>query len=200
MTGPPDPSLKQMRATIKRQTVHLTRIVDDLLDAGRIRSGKLDIEKTPGELNDIVRLALETSTPLMEQRRHRLNVTYAPAPIHFEVDAQRIVQVVCNLLNNAAKYSPRGSTIDVAVTVEQNDAVIHVRDSGIGIPPHMLERIFERFVQVKTGLRQAGGGLGIGLSLVRALVDLHGGTVTAESEGSGKGSLFTVRLPLRPGV
>ncbi len=196
MKGPPDPQLQKPRETIVRQTLQLSKLVDDLLDVGRITAGKLSLDKRRVELNDIVKQAVETCAPVIERRRHTLKVGFSEAPVYLDVDAARMVQVVGNLLNNAAKYMQEGGRIHVTAFADGGTAVIRVRDEGVGIPPEMLGRIFQRFIQLGSSGHRAEGGLGIGLSLVKALVDLHGGSVDARSDGIGTGSEFTVRLPM----
>ena len=196
MKGSPDPQLQKPRETIVRQTLQLSKLVDDLLDVGRITAGKLSLDKRRVELNDIVKQAVETCAPVIERRRHTLNVGFSEAPVYLDVDAARMVQVVGNLLNNAAKYMQEGGRILVTAFADGGTAVIRVRDEGVGIPPEMLGRIFQRFIQLGSSGHRAEGGLGIGLSLVKALVDLHGGSVDARSDGIGTGSEFTVRLPM----
>jgi PAS domain S-box-containing protein len=196
MKGPPDSQLQKPRETIIRQTMQLSKLVDDLLDVGRITAGKLWLDKRRVELNEIVKQAVETSAPVIERRRHTLNVAFSEAPVYLDVDAARMVQVVGNLLNNAAKYMQEGGRIDLTAFADGDTAVIRVRDEGVGIPPDMLGRIFQRFIQLGSSGHRAEGGLGIGLSLVKALVDLHGGSVDARSDGIGTGSEFTVRLPI----
>ena len=197
-TGPAEPLLARARDTIFRQTVHLWRLVDDLLDVGRIASGKLRLEQRRVELNAIVKQALETCAPLMEERQHTVEAVLPERPIHLHADASRILQVACNLLTNAAKYTRKGGTIRVTVAEEERFAVIRVRDDGVGIPAEMLGSIFEPYVQVGSSHHRSEGGLGIGLALVKAVVDLHGGTVEARSGGIATGSEFIVRLPAAP--
>ena len=194
--GPTDPLLVEQRAIILRQARHLVRLIDDLLDVGRIIAGKLRLEKRLVELNVLLKHAADTCAALIEGRGHELAFSPSEAPIHVEADDSRIVQVVCNLLNNAAKYMQDGGRIDLFAREEGGLAVIRVRDRGDGIAPEMLERIFNRFIQVGSADYSRSGGLGIGLSLVRALTELHGGSVEVRSEGLGKGSEFVVRLPL----
>ncbi|HYR90624.1 MAG TPA: HAMP domain-containing sensor histidine kinase [Terriglobia bacterium] len=193
--GPPDPLLQNFREIIVRQTMVLSKLVDDLLDVGGITTGKLRLEKKRVELNTILKEAAEVCTPLIQRRNHILKVHFADPPVWLNVDAGRIVQVVGNLLNNAAKYMNDGGQIELLASEERGSAVIRVRDKGVGIPREMLSRIFQRFVQIGVS-KHGADGLGIGLSLVKALVERHGGTVEAASEGLGKGSEFTVRLPL----
>jgi signal transduction histidine kinase len=145
-----------------------------------------------------LREAAETCAQGIEHHRHTLDLILADRPVYVDADAGRLLQVVCNLLNNAVKYMRDGGRIQLAVSRADGAAAIRVRDEGVGIPPHMLEEIFNRFVQLGASQERSEGGLGIGLSLVKALVDLHGGTVTARSDGIGTGSEFIVRLPLAP--
>ena len=196
MKGPDVPELRRLRETIYRQTIQLSKVVNDLLDIGRITAGKLHVDAARVELGAVVRQAVEMSAPLVEKRRHTLSVHMPEAPIYLQADGARLVQVVSNLLNNAAKYMQDRGRIELAVLEEDGSAVIRVRDEGVGIAPEMLDRIFHRFVQVGASRRLAEGGLGIGLSLVKAVVEAHGGTVDAHSEGVGRGSVFTVRVPL----
>ncbi|MGH9373932.1 MAG: PAS domain-containing sensor histidine kinase, partial [Vicinamibacterales bacterium] len=194
--GAPDPSLQRFRDTIVRQTLQLTKLVDDLLDVGRITAGKLRLDNARVELNAVVKQAAETCAPLIEQRRHSLHVRFSEGPVFLHADEARLVQVVDNLLHNAAKYMWEGGRIELIASEEAGAAVIRVRDEGVGIAEEMLTRIFQRFVQVGSSGYRADGGLGIGLSLVKALVEMHGGSVGASSEGIGKGSEFVVRLPV----
>ena len=195
LKGPADPALQKPLDTIIRQGQQLATLVDDLLDVGRMSAGKLQIERSRVELNAIVREAVETCAPLIERRQHTLHLALTGEPVFLEADGGRLVQVVCNLLNNAAKYMRDGGRIDVWSARDGGTGVIRIRDEGVGIAPEMLGQIFERFVQVGTSRHRADGGLGIGLSLVRAVVEMHGGTVEAQSDGIGTGSVFTVRLP-----
>jgi signal transduction histidine kinase len=195
LKGPPDPPLVRLRETIVRQTVHLSKLVDDLLDIGRITAGKLRLDKIRVELNAIVRQAVEACGPAIERRRQVLDVRYSDAPVLIEADTARMVQVVSNLLHNAAKYMREGGRIDVAAFAEDGEAVIRVTDEGVGIPQEMLSKIFQRFVQIGSSGHRADGGLGIGLSLVKAVVEMHGGSAHVHSDGIGKGSTFTVRIP-----
>ena len=179
-----------------RQLAHMVRLVDDLLDMSRISSGKIEVRREHVELSVIVQHALETSHSMIEEHGHQLVVDLPQEPIAIDGDVTRLAQVVANLLNNAAKYTePEGHIWLTARRREQN-VVISVRDDGIGIPPDMLPRLFEIFTQVDQSLERAQGGLGIGLSLVRALVLLHGGSVEARSEGLGQGAEFVVELPI----
>lgn len=188
-------AIEQARQMAERQIVHLTRLVDDLMDVSRITRGKIKLNVRPVELATILAGAIEASRPLIELRRHELTVTYPPEPVRLNADATRLVQVVTNLLNNAAKYSEEGGNIWLTAEREGAEVLISVRDTGIGIPSEMLPKIFDLFTQVDRSLDRSEGGLGIGLTLVRRLVEMHGGTVQAFSKGPGHGSEFVVRLP-----
>jgi signal transduction histidine kinase len=193
--GPSEPRLVKNRETILRQARRLASLVDDLLDVGRIREGKLKIERRRVELNSVLQNAAETCAPVIERRRHALHVHPAARPIYVDADEGRLVQVFCNLLSNAAKYMREGGRIDLAASEEPGAAMVAVSDEGVGIPREMLQSVFQRYVQVESSGHRADGGLGIGLSLVKALVEQHGGSVSAHSEGIGRGSRFEVRLP-----
>ena len=181
---------------MERQLRHLVRLVDDLLDIARISSGKVELRKERADLRAVLASAVETSMPLVNAAGHALNLRLPDEDLQIFADSTRIAQVVSNLLNNAVKYTPEGGRIDLAVRREGDQAVISVTDTGVGIAPDALPLVFEMFTQVGRKLDRAQGGLGIGLALVRRLVELHGGRVTAESPGVGRGSTFTVRLPL----
>ncbi len=191
-----DDSLQSAREIIERQVWHLARLVEDLLDVSRISRGRVDLRIERVELADVVRNAIETSQPLIDARQHRLEVSLPADPTPIDVDGTRIAQVIANLLNNAAKYTPRGGVISLSVVRESAWVTIRVRDSGIGIAPQLLESIFDMFVQADNRLEREMGGLGIGLTLVRHFVEMHGGTVRARSNGSGNGSEFVVTLPV----
>jgi PAS domain S-box-containing protein len=184
------------RRVMERQLTHLVRLVDDLLDVSRITTGKIELRRERVALPAIVDAAVETSQALIEQRGQRLTVTLPDTPIVVDADPTRMAQVLANLLNNAAKYTDRGGHLALTVRRERDEAVITVEDDGIGIAPEMLPRLFEIFSQAHPADERSQGGLGIGLSLVRALVRLHGGSVAAHSDGLGRGSRFTVRLPV----
>ena len=181
-------------AVIERQVNHVVRLVDDLLDVSRIKQGKLELRRHVIEIADVIAKAVEIANPLLEQRRHALTVE-APSGLTVNADSVRLAQVFGNLLNNAAKYTPEGGRIDVVASRHGADVAVRVTDNGVGIPQDMLGRVFELFVQGKRDTDRAEGGLGIGLTLVRSLVQLHGGSVIATSEGSGRGSSFVVTLP-----
>ncbi|HET7729509.1 MAG TPA: PAS domain S-box protein [Usitatibacter sp.] len=180
---------------IERQSAQLTRLVDDLLDVSRITRGKLRLKPTPMDLNDAMRQALETARPHFDSRRQALHVDLAAKPVPINGDLTRITQVVANLLNNAAKYTPKGGEVWVESRREGDDAVVVVRDNGAGIPPQVLPSVFDLFAQGERTLDRSEGGLGIGLTLVRRIVELHGGRIAARSDGIGKGSEFEMRLP-----
>ena len=181
---------------IERQVWQMKRLVEDLMDVTRIGRGTLQLHTHRVALSEIAAQAVEIVRPLIEARRHRLNVVPPPVPVLLEADPDRMRQVMVNLLNNAAKYTEPGGEITLSIYPEGDEAVIRVRDTGVGMQPEQMAGIFELFTQAHPSLHQSQSGLGIGLALVRDLVALHGGTVQARSEGLGKGSEFTVRLPL----
>jgi PAS domain S-box-containing protein len=189
-------AVMNVRGIIERQVKQLSHLINDLLDIARVTNGKVEIKKESVDLKGIVSNAVETSLPLIEKGGHQFSLKLDAAPLPVSADAARIVQVIGNLLTNAAKYTPPGGSIQLTAERERSEAVVSVIDSGIGIPPESLESVFDMFSQVGRNMEHAQGGLGIGLSLVRQLVGLHGGTVAASSEGAGKGSTFVVRLPL----
>jgi signal transduction histidine kinase len=180
---------------IERQATQLTRLVDDLLDVSRITRGKIMLQMEPVDLGYVIASGIETSRPFVESYAHTLTVTLPDEPVMLRADPIRLTQVVSNLLNNAAKYQNANGQIAVRVVQDGGEAVISVRDQGIGIAPEMLSRVFDLFSQADATMTRAQGGLGIGLSLVKQLVELHGGTVAVVSEGVDKGSEFVVRLP-----
>lgn len=186
----------QIRAMMERQLTHLVRLVDDLMDVARVSQGKVELKRERVSLRSIVEAALESSRPLIEAAQHRLSVLPIDASLFVHGDLTRLAQSLGNIVNNAVKYSPRGSAIELSVLREQKDVLIRVKDTGIGITREMLPKIFDLFTQVGHSIDRAQGGLGIGLSLVAKLVEIHGGRVIAESEGLGKGSTFIIRLPL----
>lgn len=189
-------TIEQVRSMMERQLTQLVRLVDDLLDVSRVTSGKLALRRERIELKAVIDAAIETTRPVIEQAGHELAVTLPDEPILVDGDATRLSQVISNLLNNSAKYTHRGGHIRLVVRREDSIAVVVVTDDGIGIPTNMLGKVFEMFAQVDRALEKATGGLGIGLSLVKGIVELHGGTIEARSEGEGRGSAFIVRLPL----
>jgi signal transduction histidine kinase/ActR/RegA family two-component response regulator len=181
-------------AVIERQTRHLVRLVDDLLDVSRIARGFVTLEKEPVEVLEIVEKAIEMAEPLIEQRHQRLTVDVEDGLV-LHADPTRLAQVVANLLTNAAKYTPPGGSIDVIGERVDDRILLRVRDSGKGIEPAMLPRVFDMFVQQRQALDRAGGGLGLGLTIVKSLVEAHGGKVTARSEGIDRGSEFEISMP-----
>lgn len=189
-------AIEAERAMAERQVVHLARLIDDLMDVARISQGKIELHKSVVDLGVVVHQAVETARPQIDERRHKLVVSPPEEPIALEADPTRLEQILWNLLNNAAKYTEPGGVIRLAVEPEGEEVVIRVIDNGIGIAPEMLPRVFDMFVQVGDHRHHAQGGLGIGLSLVRTLVQMHGGSIAAKSEGPGKGSEFTIRLPV----
>ena len=189
-----DPNLVWSRGVIVRQVEQLTRLVDDLLDVSRITRGKVELQRKRVELAAVVAQAVETVGPLIDARGHELSVSLPPVPVHLHADPTRLAQVVGNLLINAAKYTAEGGRIWLTAEAEGAEAVVRVRDTGVGIPKEMLGKVFELFTQVDRSIARSEGGLGIGLTLVRSLVEMHEGTVEAHSEGLGKGSEFAIRL------
>jgi len=185
-----------MRQTIDRQSAQLARIVDDMLDIARITRGGLIIERGRVELADVVHRAVETAAPAIEDARHTLELDVPVSGLIVRGDRDRLTQVVANVLNNAARYTPHGGRIAVRARAEHGEALVSVRDTGRGIAPQLIERIFDMFVQGRAPLERVGGGLGIGLALARRIAELHGGALQAKSEGEGKGSEFILRLPL----
>jgi signal transduction histidine kinase len=181
---------------IDRQVTHLVRLVDELLDVSRITRGKIRLELGQQRLAEVVSAAVETSRPLIDAGRHQLNLSLPEEPLWVHADEARLAQVLSNLLNNAAKYTPPGGMIWVTVSEDAGQAVVSVRDTGVGIPPEMLSRVFDLFQQVDRSIDRSQGGLGIGLTLARRLVEMHGGSIEAKSEGPGRGSEFVVRLPI----
>jgi signal transduction histidine kinase len=181
---------------MERQLRHLVRMVDDLLDISRITLGKLELKKERVDFRVVLGSALETTRPLIESARQELAVRLPPDALPLDADPTRLAQVLANLLNNAAKYTPSGGRIQLGAEIEGATLVIRVSDTGIGIPPDMLPRVFEMFTQVGRSIDQSQGGLGIGLTLVRRLLEMHGGSVDAQSAGTNRGSTFIVRLPL----
>jgi PAS domain S-box-containing protein len=195
LLGPADARQQWAREIIERQTQHLTRLVDDLLDVSRITRGKVKLAREPLDLAAVVQRAVEASRPLIDARRHQLTVALPPEPVRLEGDLTRLVQVVGNLLNNAAKYTDEGGHIRLEAAREDGQVVLRVRDNGMGLPADLLPHVFDLFSQADRSLDRSQGGLGVGLTLVRRLVELHGGRVEARSGGPGQGSEFIVRLP-----
>ncbi len=181
--------------TIDRQVQHLSRLIDDLLDVSRITRGKIQLQKQPLDLHDVAVRAATVVRPMIEERGQTLTLDLATGPLRLEADPTRVEQILVNLLSNAAKYTDRGGRITLSAQDDGRAVVIAVKDTGVGLAPDMLARIFELFAQVDHSLARSQGGLGIGLTLVQTLTELHGGSVEARSEGLGKGSEFIVRLP-----
>jgi CheY-like chemotaxis protein len=182
-----------------RQLRHLTRLVDDLMEVSRITQGRMQLRRAPVELSALVHGAAHDLAATMEAARHTLRLSVAAPPVIVDGDATRLAQVVINLLTNAAKYTPDGGTIELHLSCEDGVAKIQVRDNGIGLPAAALATVFNMFSQLEPALERSKGGLGIGLALVRGIVELHGGSVHADSAGPGLGSTFTIRLPLAAG-
>jgi signal transduction histidine kinase len=204
LSGNNPETVAKQRERMERQVRQMVRLVDDLLDVSRITTGKLRLNPEPTTLQDVFELSLDISRPLIEKARLALTVELPAEPVPLHADRVRLAQVFSNLLNNAAKYTEPGGKVSVTAALASGgrpspDArvvQVRVRDTGVGISPEVLPRIFELFTQVDRSLNRAQGGLGVGLALVRRLVELHGGTVSARSEGPGKGSVFTVELPV----
>jgi len=192
-----DPDLLQhSRATMERQLSHLERLIDDLLDVSRITRDKIDLRRDYVELASVIHQSLEACRPLAESAYHEISLTLPPQPIYLHADPIRLAQVFSNILNNACKYTEPGGRISLTAERQGSDAMIRIQDSGIGILPDKLGSIFEMFAQTDRGSKRSQGGLGIGLWLVRRLVEMHGGSVEALSDGVGHGSEFIVRLPV----
>jgi CheY-like chemotaxis protein len=192
---PVPPDLKWAVDVIDRQTRHMARLIDDLLEVSRVSHRKIELRKQRVELTEIVRAAVETSRPLIEVAGHELRVTLPTSPVLLDADPTRVAQALSNLLNNAAKYTARGGRVWLTAERQGRDAVVTVGDTGIGIPAEMIPRVFAMFAQVDQSMERAQGGLGIGLTLAKRLIEMHGGTLQAHSDGPGKGAEFTVRLP-----
>jgi two-component system, sensor histidine kinase len=190
------PQLQWAQNVIQRQVRHMALLLDDLLDIARITQGKLELKKARVTLTEVVDAAVEAARPLIDSKNHRLDVTLPSENLTFEADPLRLSQVVSNLLTNAAKYTDPAGHIELSASVQNNALCLAVKDDGIGIAPNALIRIFDMFAQIDSASSRADGGLGIGLSLVKGLLKLHGGAIEARSAGSGCGSEFIVRLPL----
>ncbi|OGA77733.1 MAG: hypothetical protein A3G81_29570 [Betaproteobacteria bacterium RIFCSPLOWO2_12_FULL_65_14] len=195
-----DPDMMQTACDVMDRQMHqLVRLVDDLLDVSRIIRGKIDLRRDRVDVGAVVARAVETAQPVVDAHGHAVKVSLPEGPLRVDGDLVRLAQVVSNLLTNAAKYSGSASRIDVAAGRDGDHALITVRDQGVGIPPQLLPRVFDLFVQGEHTLARSQGGLGIGLPLVKRLVEMHGGSVAASSGGAGQGSEFSVRLPLARG-
>jgi len=196
LRGLEDPQLEWCRTVVDRQVALLGHLVDDLLDVNRITTGKIQLKREPVPISLVIERALESSSPLIQERKHRVEVSLPEEPLVVQGDSTRLSQVFLNLLNNAAKYTPENGLIQISGKAEGQHAVIRVRDNGLGIAPELLPKVFDLFVQGSRSLDRAEGGLGIGLALVREIVRLHGGSVSVSSAGVQQGSEFTVKLPL----
>ncbi len=188
---------RKLVEVIERQTAHLVRLVDDLLDVARVTQGKIELRRAPLELLTVVGHAVETSRPMIDARGHELTLSLPAAPVQLDGDQARLAQSISNLLNNAAKYTPEGGHITLAAETCGTEVRIAVRDDGIGIAPDDLRHVFDLFAQSHRTLDQAQGGLGVGLTLTRRLIEMHGGRIEAHSEGPGRGSEFVITVPLR---
>jgi signal transduction histidine kinase len=195
-----DPQLNWSRDVIERQLSHLTRLVDDLLDVARITRGKINLSREPIELGTLIARAVEIVQPLIQERGHQFTSEIPDGTLRVDADPLRLTQAFGNVLGNAAKYTERGGRISLSVCRQGAEVEIRVRDNGIGIPPEVLPRIFDLFTQLDRRSDHPHSGLGIGLALVRRLLQMHGGTITADSEGAGLGSEFVIRLPLLLGA
>jgi signal transduction histidine kinase len=195
-----DPTLTWAREVIERQVINLSLLVDDLLDVSRVTQGKIHLEREPAQLAKILSNSVEMARPLMQARSHQVRVSTPPAPVWVMADFGRLTQVFANLLTNAAKYTPEGGEISLSAVALDGEAEVEVRDNGIGIDPELLPRVFELFVQADRSLGRSEGGMGIGLTVVKRLVELHDGKIEAHSDGVDKGSVFRVRLPRIDGL
>lgn len=196
MTTGNDPAKERVYEMMERQINHMVRLVDDLMEVSRITRGLIDLRKEATDLATVIYSAVETSRPLIEAGRHQLTISLPREPVPLHGDAVRLAQIFANLFNNAAKYTDPGGEIRLTARLEDNEAIVSVCDNGIGISREMLPIVFEIFMQANPSTSYSQGGLGIGLTLVKNLVELHGGTITAHSNGPGQGSEFTVRLPV----
>ena len=188
--------LRWSQEIIQRQVKHLSRLVDDLLDVSRIIHGKIELRHELLDAEAIIEQAIESVRPLIDQREHHFELVMPPVDLPIMGDATRVEQIIVNLLTNAAKYTPAGGHIRLAAEKSGTHIIIKIRDTGVGIPPEKIAEMFDLFSQGDRSLARSEGGLGIGLTLVKRLTEMHGGSVTAHSEGTGKGSEFVVRLPL----
>jgi CheY-like chemotaxis protein len=188
-------AIAEARGMMDRQLSHMVRLIDDLLDISRVNRNKMELRRARVLLADVINSALETGRPVIEAAGHELTVTLTPDPVYLDADLTRLAQVFGNLLSNSAKYTPNGGHIWLDAAREGEEVIVSVRDNGIGIPANSLRSIFDMFSQVDRSIERSTGGLGIGLALVKGLVEMHGGSVTAESAGVGQGSTFRIRLP-----
>ncbi len=200
LSSPEGGAVEKARGVMERQLAQMVRLVDDLLDVSRVSRGKIELRREEIDLATALAHAIETSQPLMADRRHRFRALLPPEPIRVDGDTTRLSQVFANLLNNAAKYTEPGGEVELAVRFESGAAVVTVKDNGVGIPADMISQVFDIFTQVDRSLEKTQSGLGIGLSIAKRLVEMHGGTINVESRGNRQGSEFTVRLPARAAV
>jgi PAS domain S-box-containing protein len=196
LAGTDSNAIAQAREMMDRQLSHMVRLIDDLLDISRVSQNKMELRRSRVLLKDVISSAVETARPAIEEAGHDFTISLPPEPVYLDADPTRLAQVFSNLLNNSAKYTERGGRILLAAERQGGDVIVSVRDTGLGIPSNDLPRIFDMFSQVDRSIERATGGLGIGLALVKGLVEMHGGTVTAASAGQGKGSTFAVKLPV----
>jgi PAS domain S-box-containing protein len=196
LAGTDTNAIAQAREMMDRQLSHMVRLIDDLLDISRVSQNKMELRRSRVLLKDVISSAVETARPAIEEAGHEFAISLPSEPVYLDADLTRLAQVVANLLNNSAKYTERGGRILLAAERQGGEAIISVRDTGLGIPANDLPRIFDMFSQVDRSIERSTGGLGIGLALVKGLVEMHGGTVTASSPGQGKGSTFVVKLPV----
>lgn len=196
LSGNDPATVEEIRGTMERQTQQMVRLIDDLLDVSRITQGKLELRRCRVSLSDVLRSAVEAVRPFVDEAGHVLSVHLPEEPVHMHADPNRLAQVISNLLHNSSKYTPDGGRIELATEREGTDAIITVRDNGIGIPTEMQEHIFDMFTQIDRPLEKGYQGLGIGLTLVKRLVEMHGGTISVSSAGANQGSEFHVRLPV----
>ena len=195
-TSTPNPEVKWVHDIIKRQVDHLTRLLDELLEVSRLTTGKVALKKRAVEVSDSMRVAIEACRPLMRERRQRLGVNFPAKPLVVDGDPTRLVQIFSNLLHNATKYTPKGGSITFSAEQRGDNVELRINDNGGGIAPEVLAHVFDLFTQEGRSKDHAQGGLGIGLTVVRSLVELHGGRVEAASRGIGQGSEFSIVLPL----
>jgi signal transduction histidine kinase len=192
-----EPRAEWAREVVDRQAAQMSRMIDELLDVSRITRGQITLHPVPLNLAAVIVRAVEVNLPLIKARQLKLIVESGPLDIDLDGDEVRLTQALANILNNAAKYSNEGGRIWLSVEIESGEAAVHIRDEGIGIPPELLPHIFDLFTQGPRPLDRSQGGLGIGLSLVRSLIEMHGGRVGVSSDGEGRGTEFVVWLPLR---
>src|SRR5690606_24793130 len=189
---------EKIYCTMERELDHMVSLINDLLDISRVSKGKINLQKRPYTINEAVQMALESSEGIIRAREHEVILHGADAPVWVDADPTRLIQIIANLIHNAAKYTSLGGRLDIAIAEQDGQATVRITDSGVGIPADKLAHIFELFTQLEASAPESDGGLGIGLSLARKLVNLHGGEIRAESAGVGQGSTFTVSLPVIP--